>query len=128
MSLRTSRTVKLLGPFAVMLVKSALMRTAPALFSMASSSMIRGSTGGTSNSGSPVARYGRRWLKLFLMHLLISGSDFRHGRMYSAATEGETKVSVGGYVGVLSVEEGWLLGIAGGCFVGLACWWFSQDN
>lgn len=65
----------------------ALIRTAPALFSIANSSILKGSKEGTFNSGNPRPKYERKWVNDPLMHLFISGSALRQGRMYSAANK-----------------------------------------
>lgn len=67
-----------------MLLNVALTRTGPALFSITSRSMRRGSTGGTSRSVRPLARYGRKWLKDLLIQTSSSGSLRLHGSRYSA--------------------------------------------
>lgn len=67
-----------------MLLNVALTRTGPALFSITSRSMRRGSTGGTSRSVRPLARYGRKWLKDLLIQASSSGSLRLHGSRYSA--------------------------------------------
>lgn len=71
----------------MILLNVALTRTGPASFSIASRSMNNGSTGGTSRSSRPLAKYGRKWLKDLFMQLSNSGSLRLHGSKYSATVK-----------------------------------------